>query len=297
MLTRIFIALLAVNFLTSCSIANLQTDAMATGQTIDLETKGRELLQMTYEKMGYDALKNVDVYEMTAHFNWSPVWSKMPMNALPGNKNKDIQFRFATNSFDGHLEFLEGPRTGQVKGIQSWESYQQDNATAPIKKLGSKRYPWGLTAYHYLTEGPMRLLGADIIRYAGEKEFNGKTYDLVFATWGDGTQKKKYDQWLLYINRETGFTDLTELTITDFFLPMPGGMKNATVQFPERTKTSIGAWLPVKTVIQLGRPKENIKKDVYTFTYRDFQFDSFNKKMIYPMEGLKLFGDSKPGAE
>ncbi len=297
MLIRIFLALATSLLFTACSIANLQTDSLAAGQIPSPETKGRELLQMTYEKMGYAALKNVDVYEMTANFKWAPVWSTMPMNALPGNKDNDIQFRFATNSFDGHVEFLEGPRTGKVYGIQSWENYQQDELSAPVKKLGSKRYPWALTAYHYLTEGPMRLLGADIIKYAGEKEFNGKTYDLVFATWGDGTQKKKYDQWLLYINRETGFTDLTELTITDFFLPMPGGMKNATVQFAERTKTSIGAWLPAKTVIQLGHPKENIEKDVYTFTYRDFQFDSFDKKIIYPLEGLRMYGDSKPEAK
>ena len=170
-------------------------------------------------------------------------------------------------------------------------------AAAPAEKLGSKRYPWGLATYHYLLEAPLRLRSAEIVRYASTTEFDGQRYDLVFATWGDGNQHKEYDQWLVYINRETGFTDLVEVTITDFFLPMPGGMKNATVRVPERTKTSIGAWLPAVTVIQLGHPKENIERDVYTFTTRDFRIDSFDKSMLYPLDGLPEYGDSKLGAE
>jgi hypothetical protein len=296
-LFRTFLVLLASTFLTTCSIANLQPDTLANSNVPDADTKGRELLQMTYDKMGYANLKDVEVYEMTARFDWSPVWSAMPMNALPGNKGKDVQFRFAPNTFDGHVEYLEGPKAGHIYGIQSWESYQRENHEAPVEKLSSNRYPWALTAYHYILEGPMRLLGADIIRHAGEKAFNGKNYDLVFVTWGDGSQKKEYDQYLLYIDQQTGFTDLAEITITDFFLPMPNGMKNATVQYPDRIKTSIGAWLPTRNIIQLGQPKDKLDKDVYTFTYRDYQFDSFDKKSIYPMEGLKMYGDSKPEAK
>ncbi|OAV45183.1 hypothetical protein [Lewinella sp. 4G2] len=294
MLTRLFLFPVLATLLASCSIANLQTDVLADNQVANAESKGRELLQITYEKMGYDALQDVEVYEVTSKFTWSPVWSSMPMNSLPGAKGNDIQFRFAANTFDGQVEFLEGRKQGQIMGIQSWEGYQRDDASAAVESLGSKRYPWGLATYHYLAEAPMRLLGADIIRYAGEREFDGQHYDLVFVTWGDGTQKKEYDQWLLYINKATGFTDLTELTITDFFLPMPGGMKNATVRFPERVKTSIGAHLPATTVIQLGHPKEDIEKDVYTFTFRDFKFDTFEKAVLYPLDGLPVYGDSKP---
>ena len=297
MFTRFLLALVAGAFLTACSIANLQTDELSDGQIADAETKGRQLLQMTYEKMGYDALLDVEVYEMTSHFKWSPVWSTMPMNSLPGAKGNDIQFRFATNSFDGQVEFLEGSKAGQIKGIQSWETYRRDKAGAPVEALGSKRYPWGLATYHYLTESSLRILGADYVRYAGDVTFDGQQYYRVFLTWGDGSQKSEYDQWLVYINKETGFTDLVEVTITDFFLPMPGGMKNATVRFAAREETAIGAWLPTKTVIQLGRPKEDIEKDVYTFTFRDFQFDSFDKALLYPLEGKKMYGDSKPGAE
>ena len=292
--TRLLPILLLGFFNYGCSVANLQTDALAAEQIPDAEARGRALLQKTYDAMGYAALANVETYEMTAHFEWSSLWSAMPMNSLPGNKNKDIRFRYAPNTFDGQVEYLEGPKAGHVYGIQSWEAYQRESPNAPIEKLGSKRYPWGLTAYQYILEGPMRLMGADVVRYAGETEFDGNRYDLVFVTWGDGTQKTKYDQYLVYINQETGFTDLSEITITDFFLPMPNGMKNATARYPKRVKTSIGAWLPTETIIQLGRPKENVKKDVYTFTYRDFEFDATPREVLYPMPDLPFYGDSKP---
>ena len=112
-------------------------------------------------------------------------------------------------------------------------------------------------------------------------------------TWGNGDQKKTYDQWLVYINKITGFVDLTEVTITDFFLPMPGNMKNATIRFAERVNTDIGAHLPGTVVIQLGRPKEKKEKGVYTFTFKNYKFDSFDKSMLYPIQGLPIYGDSK----
>ena len=297
MFHRILPFLAAAFLLTGCSIANLQTDDLAEGRVANAEQKGRELLQHSYEKMGYAALAETDVYEATARFTWSPVWSAMPMNSLPGAKNKDIQFRFATNTFNGQLEFLEGPKTGEIKGVQSFQTYERASAGAPVEDLGSKRYPWGLATYHYLLEAPYRLLSAPLIRYAGEREFDGQTYDLVFVTWGDGTQRRDYDQWLVYINRATGFSDLAEVTITDFFLPMPGGMKNATVRFPNRTQTSIGAWMPTQAVIQLGHPKENIEKDVYTIDLREYRFDDFDREMLYPLEGVEFLGDAKPAGE
>lgn len=290
-----FLLILLLGFgISSCKIADLRTDELVRQEVTNPSEKGRELMQMTYEKMGYDKLHNATVYEMTSNFDWATVWSMMPMNSLPGSKNKDIRFRFAVNSFDGQVEYLEGGKKGKIYGLQSWEAYQQDDTSSVAEALGSKRFPWGLATYHYLTEAPMRLLNADIIQYAGETTFNGKQYDQVFITWGDGTQKKEYDQWLVYINKATGFIDLTELTITDFFLPMPNGMKNATVQFPKRIKTSIGAYLPATTVIQLGHPKEKLEKDVYTFTFSDYRFDAFDKAVLYPLSGLPIFGDSKP---
>ena len=289
---RFSLPLLVFSLLTACAIADLRPD----DAPLTDEARGRQLLEASVLAMGLDRLAETQVYSARANFDWATGWSLMPMNALPGNKGNDIRFRFATNTFDGQVEFLEGPREGRTFGLQGWRAYELDGAPTAIggaEKITNKRYPWGLATYHYLLESPTRLLGADLIRYAGTTTFDGQTYDRVFVTWGDGTKVKKYDQWLVYINRATQFVDLTEVTITDFFLPMPNGMKNASVRFPRRERTSIGAYLPTEVVIQFGRPKENIERDVYTFTLSEYRFDAFAREELYPLEGVPFYGDSK----
>ncbi|MEL6919211.1 MAG: hypothetical protein AAFO99_15955 [Bacteroidota bacterium] len=255
------------------------------------ETKGYELLESSMKKMGYDKFAQTEVYEVTAQFKWKGIWLTMPMNAFPGNNQKDLQFRFATNTFDGQLEYLEGRKKGVVQGLQSWEGYKIQKDSDRIKRHEHDRYIWGLATYHYILESPKRMLDATIIRYAGEKEFEGKVYDLVYATWGSEEPNKKYDRWLIYINRETGFIDLTEVTINDFFIAMPKGMQHGTVRF-ERAKTSVGAYLPSKIQIQLLSPKGE-KNYVYYFTLKNYKFNSFSKEKLYPLEGLPFYGNAK----
>lgn len=289
LLQSLFILCLFVGF-SACKTIDLRTDYSMANQNESEEEKGRRLLEETYLKMGYDKFKTTEVYQVNSYFDWKMPWTMMPMNALPGNKSKDIQFKFATNTFDGQLKFLEGGKQGDIQGVQSWETYLQ-KAGESVKQKDMKRQNWGLATYHYVIEAPMRLLGADIIRYAGEQEVDGQQYDLVYATWGQDAPHKEHDQWLVYINQKTGMTDLTEITINDFFLPMPPGMKGATIR-TERTLTANGSYLPSLVTIQLGKPKK-LEKHVYTFTLTDYKFDNFSLEELYPLEGLPRMGDAK----
>lgn len=137
----------------------------------------------------------------------------------------------------------------------------------------------------------MRLLGADIIRYAGEISFNGQSYDLVYVTWGQDAPHKEHDQWLIYINKTTGMLDLTEVTINDFFMPTPNGLKWDSVHF-DRSLTANGIYMPSQITIQIGKPKKK-KKHVYSFSLTDYRFDNFEEKLLYPLPNLEKIGDSK----
>ncbi|MEL7377240.1 MAG: hypothetical protein AAFN65_09800, partial [Bacteroidota bacterium] len=222
-------ALVALLFLCQCAAVDLrkgQIDELVNDQA---EQRGRALMQSTYEAMGYNALSSTETYEVTANFKWNGFWLLMPMNSFPQNNKKDIQMRFVTNTFDGQVEYLEGPRKNRVYGVQSWQHYRQSNQESPMRTTNNAKYPWGLATYHYLIESPMRLLSAEIIKYAGEKIWSGQTYDLVFITWGSEEPNKEYDQWLVYINRETGFVDLAQVTLSDFWMPTPNSMEHATI--------------------------------------------------------------------
>ncbi|WP_299244797.1 hypothetical protein [uncultured Aquimarina sp.] len=291
LLIKILLFFISILLLQSCKSVDLRSDYLVNNPD-QADTKGRELLETSMKKMGYDKFSNTDVYEVTAQFNWKKGWLVMPMNAFPGNNKNDLQFRFATNTFDGQLEYLEGRKKGIIQGLQSWQGYKTSNDKDRFKKHQHDRYIWGLATYHYILESPFRMLEATVIRYAGEKEFENKQYDLVYATWGSEAPNNQYDRWLIYINKETGFIDLTEVTINDFFITMPKGLQHGTVRF-DRRETSIGTYLPSKVSIQLLSPKKE-ESYVYYFTLSEYKFDEFNKDLLYPLEGLPLYGNSKP---
>lgn len=278
----------------SCKTVDLRTDyVLNKPETNEATRKGKALLQEAYEAMGYDKLLAADVYETTANFSWKKGFLLFPVNSLPGNNNKDLQFRFAVNNFDGQVKYLEGRKKNRVYGLQSWQGYYAKDTDADPVECNSRRYEWGLASYHYLLEAPMRLLNAEIIKYAGTREVNGITYDLVFATWGSEEPNKEFDQWLVYIHPETKFIDISELTVRDFFAPNPGSFQHGTVLYAERTKTSIGTYFPSEVIVQIGKPKKE-EKGIYRFTLRDYKFDSFSKSELYPFEGLQGYGDAKP---
>ena len=52
-----------------------------------------------------------------------------------------------------------------------------------------------------------RIKDAPIISYAGEDEFRGKKYDLVFCSWGTEKPHMKHDQYVAWINKETGLME------------------------------------------------------------------------------------------
>lgn len=291
MKSYLFLAVLTIFIsFSACKTIDIRSDYALQNDTETDREKGKRLLQETYTKMGYDHLATVENYEVNSVFKWKFFWSMMPMNALPGNKGKLLKFRFAANTFDGQVTYLEGRKKGKTYGLQSWETYLIDK-DKPLKRTKDKRRNWGLATYHYLIEAPMRLLNADIIRYAGEREFDGKQYDLVYATWGEDAPHKEHDQWLVYINKETGLTDLTEVTINDFFLPVPNGMKGATIQ-TERQKAANGTYLPSFVTIQLGKPKKK-KRHVYTFSLTDYVFDTTPTEKLYPLQEVGKIGDAK----
>jgi hypothetical protein len=217
------------------------------------------------------------------------------MNSFPGNNNKEMQLRLATNSFDGQVEYKDGRKKNDIRGVQSWKGYKAEAGDSELKRKKPNRYTWGLATYHYLLEAPMHLPDAEIIRYAGPKELEGVTYETVYITWGSEAPNKDYDRFLAYINPETKHIDLLEVTINDFFLPMPKGLQHATVRY-QRKETSIGAFLPSDVRIQLKGPKKPDNK-VYSFSLTNYQFDSFDKSLLYPMKEVEYIGFKKANSK
>ncbi|MEL7005100.1 MAG: hypothetical protein AAFN93_20525, partial [Bacteroidota bacterium] len=139
---------------------------------------------------------------------------------------------------------------------------------------------------------PFRVLQADIIQYAGTEEYNGITYDLVFATWDKQEPHKEHDQWLLYINPNTKMVDLVNATIREYFLPFPKNLSEGTVIY-KRKRHESGIYFPEEMTIQLMTPKKE-NKYIYKMLMSDYEVDKFLTEQLKPIPGLKEYGDSKP---
>ncbi len=277
--------------LTSCKMADVRTKYMIESPAEDDYQKGRTLLEISMKAMGYGEFSNVQSYEATALFDWKFPWSGMLLNSLLGARGNKVQFKFRPISFDGRVEYLEDRKKGDVHGLQSWRTYELEQGKPVTKK--DKRRGWGLAAFHYMLEAPYRLLNADVIRYAGSNSFEGRDYDMVFVSWHRAEPHKEHDQWLLYINKETKFVDMSNLTIRDFFLRFPPNMAEGTVHYLHRTKKSSSIYLPDNLVIQLLNPKKETKY-VYRITFSDYKFNSFDIDELSPIQDLPVYGDEKP---
>ncbi len=283
----------AVGFLAlvGCSHKDLR-NGLVLEEAPDAEERGRAVIDTGNDAMGMAALAETELYSATANFDWKQPWRFMPMNGLRGNHHNDIRFRFATGTFDSQVEFLEGARQGDVRGLQSWQGYKQESTTAVVEPTNSAKHDWALATYHYLNDMPLLAPSAEFVAFAGTEVLNGQAYELVYVTWGSLEPNKQYDRMMLWYNADTHFLDMAEVTINDFFLPMPPAMRYATVRF-ERSETVIGAHLPHQVTIQLGAPG-GLDSYVYSYSMRDYTFDAQELAILYPIDGLPYYGASKP---
>jgi hypothetical protein len=148
-----------------------------------------------------------------------------------------------------------------------------------------------LPAIQYLFELPIRIKEAPILKYAGTKEMEGITYDLVFATWDSLEPNKEFDQYLLYISQKTGFLTFASYTVRDAYLPSPKNVYGS-IRYEDMQENSDGIKYPTTIYIQINKLKS---KDTWTrkMTLQDLQLNNFETSLLYPNKELKFLGDSK----
>ena len=239
-----------------------------------------------------DKFMEHETYEVTAKDHWKGMLGRM--GKLWPESRSVINLKFAVGTFDASVHFLDGKKEGLTAGQQSWNYYERENKSAePVFMKKNKRKSFGMSAYQYFFEMSDRLLKAPIISYAGEKEFNGQNYDLVFATWDKAKQHKEHDQYMMYINKSTGLLEYCIYTLRDNYLKMPGSaMLYGSIQFAD-LKEIDGAMIAMTQYVYFMNPKKKTKKYLHQLKIQEFKFNSFDKSELYPNKEIKKIGDSK----
>lgn len=249
------------------------------------------ILQAAWEKQGFARLAEHKTYSFQGSDVWKGMMGKMG-KPWPEAKS-EIEFKYAVGTFCSQALFKNGKRAGAIAGLQSWKYYEQEPNAKLTFMPYDDRVGFGLSAYHYFFEMLDRMVKVPIISYAGEKSFKGNTYDLVFATWHQPEPHMENDQYVLWINRETGMLEYAVYSLRDNYLKMPGYKAfYGSIHFDEYRKID-GIMIPHKQTVFLNQPNKNDKRHIHQLIVSDFAFDSFDLQTLYPDSDLPKLGDSK----
>ena len=115
---------------------------------------------------------------------------------------------------DVRLEFLDGERAGTAWGLRGGESYQVD-ASGSVTWEDDETAAFHLRGYRYFFFVTFLLSEAERITSAGTQVLDGRTYDLVYATWGRWEPHLEADQYHLWIERESLRVDFVQSTVRE----------------------------------------------------------------------------------
>ena len=279
----------------SCGLLDLRTKTIKKeGITTSATEKGKQLLENAWKKQGYDKLKKHDVYSYHANDSWKGIFGKMAQ-IWPDMKT-EMEFRYRIGTFDGQVHYLNGKQKGGMAGLQNWNYYEINKGDTIFKDKGAKKNRknvFGIAAFQYFTEMIDRIKNAPIISYAGEKEFRGQQYDLVFCTWDKAEAHKEHDQYLAWINKKTGLMDFAQYTIRETYIKPPGyKMFGGAVEL-NNFKNIEGVMIPHQQLVYAISLRKNPRRYLHKVIISDFKFDGFDIEELRIDKNIAKGGDFK----
>ena len=172
--------------------------------------------------------------------HWDTLPKRFELRAKPGSDNCE-------------MTLLNGPNTGTIWGVENGQTYTFDQ-DRNRKNTEPNAYTDKLIYKNYWFQFPFRIGEAPIIAYAGSEELEGKNYDLIYATWGSEKANPEYDQFVLYLNKESRLVEYLHFTVREKF-----GAIGLTAKFEDFRR--IGPFrLPQSQFVRLGNPlKKGLK--------------------------------------
>lgn len=276
---------LSILFFQSCKLHDVRTKGLQQeGITLASESKGKELLEQVWKKQGGDKLANHTVYS----FQGFDTWKKSTLGKIgklwPDYKTT-MEFQFQVDTLNGRLTFLDGEQKDKTVGIYNSNYYESENGKTEFQDKTAKsnlRAVFGLSHIQYFFELLGRLRNAPFISYAGSEEFNGNQYDLVFCTWGKPEPHQEHEQYLLWINKETGFLDYSEYSVREPYAKPPGYKSiGGNIEYRDYREID-GVWISHDQIVYPLKKRTDPSKFIHRLKVSNFQFDSFDVKELNP---------------
>ena len=198
--------------LTAC-LADLQPEVITIDAQPEREARGRALLDAAAEAHGgRDAWRAHDTLELVFVDDWygmaATLFDPWPDASMRGH----VVQRPAT--FDSRVKFLGGAKDGWTWGIEDWQPYTIDPDGAKVESDDAD-IRFMLPTVHYFVDLPFRLPEAELVRHVGTETVGGQAWEVVYATWGTITKNADYDQYLVYIDPDSGRIGKVKYTVRE----------------------------------------------------------------------------------
>lgn len=174
--------------------------------------KARELLQDMAKAHQIHNWDSVSTYTVQFQENMYGVIGKSS-NPFP-EATSQFELSYIPNTYDGRLEFTDGPSKGMIWGLQSWQSYTVGEDDAPVFEEDANIIFW-LPTYQYFIEFPRRIQNASVLACAGDSVINGIACHGVLASWNTLEPQRLTDQYLIWIDKASKRIVKLEYTVRD----------------------------------------------------------------------------------
>lgn len=238
------------------------------------EEKGKQLMDEVAEAHYISVWQQVETYSFRLKDDYFGIIGKLG-NPYPQNQ-ADLQLAFIPGTFTGKGIFQKGKWKDKIWGIQAWSTYtRQKEGTLLFHEKNEKNIEFWLPTYQYFIELPARIQETNVVSYAGQRNWNQQTYELVYATWNQSAPQKEIDQYLLWINVKTKQIELVEYTVRD-----ANKWIRSHIVYQDYRNVK-GLLIPHKMTVSVGPPQAD-KAPMHIMILSDFQMDPFPRSELLP---------------
>jgi len=274
-LIRLLSIALAVFSLAACgSIHDIRPDSVLDGIDEDESARGHAALERAARNAGgKELLLQHAGFETEMTDTWSHWMGKMLF--LRYEEQQEIAVKAAGPRVDDvRLSIIGGERDGEVWGVEGDKVFTQ-------RPGESREYTDDEVTMLYIKNPaalvltPLRLAYADQVSSMEPITYEGKTYDRVFVTWERLEPNLQYDQWLVWIDRESGNIAKAQLTIREY---TGMAVKEAVAEFSDyRTFGDVTIPTRISALFEL---EDN--EPIRTWTVNDFRWVDANNAQAEP---------------
>ncbi|MEO1712693.1 MAG: hypothetical protein AAFU60_05100 [Bacteroidota bacterium] len=250
----VLLSILTILVITGMILVNhlidLRPAAIMLGISDSQYARGKVLLAEMEQAYGG---KEVWLAKERGSYEQKAVWYGNYLVAGWDSLPQSFQMTSTLGTDNSEMTLLNGAHRGQCWGVESGKSYAVGR-NGEKEWLHNEKYLHKLVYKNYWFQFPFRIGEAPIIAYAGEAEIDGKTYDLLYATWEKEAPNSEYDQYVLYVNKESKRIEWLHFTVREKFKSI-----SFTAQFTNFREVDGALW-PHSQYVSLGPPHRPWKR-------------------------------------